>query len=1638
MNYTNIVYAADTLRVQAGGKSIFETAPAAVAGVLTSAYAGIYNTATWYASKLTNSEHEPMDVAKTLDKLNGSWGDFYRENSQVIDTVGFIGGAFIPGGAALKGLKLLRAGAAPKALQPILGFTATKQQFYLEKGLSQIATEGSAVFSTFNKNKALSMSWGMADNLLQSLVFETAALASMHQSTLFAEESKKDMFLDLTFAALTGGAMGGAVGAIFTNSLFKQAGKKADALLRDVDVVNVRDALKLNFGDKAFSIIDDMLTLGKGLQDKEITFSLGQFGEKSFNFAAKDKALADTYRTASQRLEKSIREVSTDETVGAGLADYVKTYLAKAAEKQAPPEQIRKDMGAILFGLSKVRGLSPTLKEMDSEIMYFGHSTESLLDAGSFVRRSEADTPYRVVGGWDQMKSGVLGVDAANVREAWDAGFDFLVNPKTKKIHINPESTKLIRAGEEEDLFYRVIFDPRTGRQSDRVTAPTIADMAFGTAAGKLVATPTGVTAGGKTYAFKFGVYNESTNSIDQTARYVWSANLKQAPSSLLIDARDFALMDNDRLLRKMGDNTIRVRKLDGTVVAAENLHAVRSLAFETKIALLKDEKFIAKYLDNNGALELDRLAIALNVEREWLEKAIEEGFQGSRLFDLAKHRRDLTTYNSRENLVLLYEKAALDNSLDYPDMLTAFYARQYHAAEDARMAAATVLGEDYARLPDSVSSLRTGIADATGAGPGAFTFSNAEYTDKLRAWAQSSGAAAHLIGQERVKKAIEYVQPAFQKILANNNVEFAAVYQAYLRHNGHLFLDVENSRLVDLASYRKSIGKKDATFETIIKIEKPETLDAFKKFSEDHRRWFEQNKALAVARGEHPSWDPDAFYLPPVDTRATPYFAFVRHVPDKINTSNSEVTMIFARTEAELQRLATEIRSEFGDQVQVLFKNDTKDYYQAKRAYEYSSGLHSPQIDSFLRRQGKASSELPTMDPKSVVDTFVSYIQRREQSLVRKAIRTNYADTFAELDWLSDQYTKAAKSKFSFLGKTGEARIQDPFGDYERLALNISKRDEYELWRVVNDSVDYVGKGAYRAAESAYKSAAEGKISWEDANKALQKVGISGPFSSQQQFLEAQIGSGQGNLAKTLVAKGNTFLTNVGLRLDTMQAVINAISTPILQGAELSAISRMISKDPELSRIFAEATSVTHPDGYKVPSQFKLIAQAIKNYFGPAGKERLEHYKKLGAVREPLLQHHASIEDIAMLPKIDVSKYTAAMDRAIETGAKLTGNNFVEEFIRFMSADIMKQLTDPVVAAGKMSVREQNSWMQIFTNRVHGNYIASQRPIAFQGTVGAALSLFQTYQFNLLQQLYRHIENKDLRTIAILGSLQSGLYGFNGLPFFDAINTHLIGNANMNEGHHDAYSAVSKLVGKEVGDFLLYGAASALPIFSEKSPALFTRGDLNPRHLTILPNPMNPSEIPIFAIGGRVWDVVKNLGSQLTGGADAGAAMLHAMEHQGLSRPLAGLAVALRGSSTTSKGSLISANQDFFSLQTASRLAGARPMDEAVALNHYFRLNAYKAKDRERVEKLGTIIKQKMRAGTFTEDDALEFMSKYAAAGGRIENYSQAIQRWFKAAHQSDINRLMQAHRSSYGQRLLEVMGADPLEDLSPLAPEQ
>ncbi len=109
----------------------------------------------------------------------------------------------------------------------------------------------------------------------------------------------------------------------------------------------------------------------------------------------------------------------------------------------------------------------------------------------------------------------------------------------------------------------------------------------------------------------------------------------------------------------------------------------------------------------------------------------------------------------------------------------------------------------------------------------------------------------------------------------------------------------------------------------------------------------------------------------------------------------------------------------------------------------------------------------------------------------------------------------------------------------------------------------------------------------------------------------------------------------------------------------------------------------------------------------------------------------------------------------------------------------------------------------------------------------------------------------------------------------------------------------------------------------------------------------------------------------------------------------------------------------------------GARPMDESIALNTLYRQKQYQALDRARLERLGEVVKTKLYAGQVPTDEELDdFMLRYTRSGGRIENFSQSMQRWSRDANTSVVNQLATKLHSPYRRTLQTIMGGELLPD--------
>lgn len=1452
--------------------------------------------------------------------------------------------------------------------------------------------------------------------------------------------------------------------------------------------------------DSLIALPREVLTADKTL---ELSFHLaaGSAVRKVDISKVLGNVIQGTERKALQDFEITLQQLSNDSSVTQSFADFALKRFVKMRDSGASDAAMRDSMGDVLFELKAVRAATEEPTVASQDLWYFRKSLKteelagikSIEDWETAIKSSTpfADNaykkPYVFLGSQEQKlasfkNAGFIGREGdngfKNLSEAWKAGRDVaFLEDGTLRVN---DSSNLWKRVDDPIYSSSRYLNTRTGAITENSVLTAADKLApnkvLDSSVLKLDAVYLPTKSGTRVLDMK--VFNEAGDTEYFTARHAWASKLTDEQIPTTIEATDFSLMDRLRTVASE-DQLAQIdlysgKHFLGTAADVGLDDTIRSAK------LSESQRLFMEAAESGKSADVRAVAYQLNVEPQWLEQAVASRFRDNMAGELQVGNKTvstgdgiflpLDTYTRRENLVVEFSRPQQFRELDFisPEMswqqkrnlilesvdgnggqfVTGEQAWAYRvnaAIQINKNAGSAVLGLKRTSLLLDLAQDAAKMADSSGVGATMFGSSNADYGNYLKLWAQDTGKNVHKWIQDDVNTAVTAMGTAAMKLRAEPvAASELGILTNLLRSSDEKYvwssLSPKQMILRELKEVEGDPVKYAEALRSVqgngrrptIDVESDLVVDFLKTHTSLNSDRINKRTVLNNAKGFQSNINPDTVYVPPIDTTYFQHFAFVRPIEGKA-FGTSEVSMIFGRNAEELgKRLSSVDRQNFD----VVTKQETEKFFKAKQVYDFDLTINEPRINSELRKSGALSNFQPEVRPENLIEDYIRWHQNQAGRLVRDSVETYYAQQFQEISKLGENYVDVASSQFAGTIRKSKTEITNPYDDYLKTSLDVSKRSEYAFLHQANEFVDALGTRAYRAVQSVFGDAQKGIVTWEQANAQMEKYGIKGVYSNKEEFFAANVPRDR-NIVREYVSKANAFLANTVLRLDFFNSIVNVVSTPMMLGTELASIRNLVKNDPILTGKLAELTSVAVPggSGAAVPSTTKLIGQAIGNFFGPEKEMLLTRYKANGDVKDTLSQFHSMLDNLSM--RADFKVFSDGVNSAFEKGAKLTLNEQAEQFTRFISADVMRQVSDPLVAAGTLSLKEQNAYISVFTNRVQGNYISSQRPIVFQGVLGSAVSLFQTYSFNLMQQLLRHVENKDKRAVATLFGMQAGTFGLNGTPFFEAVNTHLIGNSSINQGHYDAYSMAPALMGKEMGDWLMYGTASAFPAFGNNWPALYTRGDINPRHASILP--LNPVDIPAIDAAVRVVKNLSDMGGKLVSGANVTETLLQGLEHNGINRPLAGFAQVLSGKSTTSKGGLISASNDFSAITSAARIMGAKPMDEAVALNNLYRVQSYKAADTERLEHLGERVKSYLYKNHFPPDAVMDgFMKDYARVGGRVENFNGAMQRWAKDANTSTVEKMRTKLKSSYGNRLNEIMGGVGLDDYQSAPPLQ
>jgi hypothetical protein len=807
--------------------------------------------------------------------------------------------------------------------------------------------------------------------------------------------------------------------------------------------------------------------------------------------------------------------------------------------------------------------------------------------------------------------------------------------------------------------------------------------------------------------------------------------------------------------------------------------------------------------------------------------------------------------------------------------------------------------------------------------------------------------------------------------------------------------------------------------------------------------------------------------YHIPLNTNNYPHFLFVRDA-SRLVGNGSGVGMIFAKDAASLAAKRSELEQSHPGRFEFISKGRTKAFYQAQGEYQYDRGMNENFVDSSLRRSGKLGDMQPALSDRAVTEAandLTAFHQRMAVREVRDAVELKYKDAIGQLDYLGQQMDEVAKSKMTNekVAAYDASEVRNPYRDAINMMMDRGSANEFPLWTSINGWVERLGDGAFEGARSAWESIKASNLSEDEltaqvtkANQMAKDVGLE-PLYTNTSMAQWKDQMATRPALRKFVSKAQAALNGLMLGFDPMQAINNGLGQ-VMFASEFRSLINNIEQDSAGAGMLRGLTKVQVPETpYSINSMVKLHAQATRRYLAggevwddatkdwkTVSRDELRNeYMQHGLLTSISQQYHQMVDDLTLTARtMGDAELSRRWDSILDAGRKFTGNNLAEEYTRFVAADAARQLTDVAMATGKITDKGvASTYWNTAVNRVHGVNIASQRAVVFQGVIGHAIGMFMTYQHNLMQQLFRYTAEGDTAAMTALAASQFGLYGIQGLPAFNAISTHLIGTAYGNTNHSDAYSWIAKNANYNMGydggnlaEWILYGAGSnALGLINpDLKTNIYSRGDINPRELTLFPTSYKDTVLYSATLG-----VIKDFMStvqNMSQGTPVTAALLQGLEHNNINRPLAGLGTVLLGQTTSNGGEMLGqpvkgANTtgfwDKFNLANFVRIAGSKPLDDASAADAMYRVAAYQAEDTSAKKDLAESLRLSYTGGrTPTPDEMQNFMQQYAKIGGNIAGFRSFAVNAYKTANNDKVTALAMKMRNPMSQYVASVLG--------------
>lgn len=801
-------------------------------------------------------------------------------------------------------------------------------------------------------------------------------------------------------------------------------------------------------------------------------------------------------------------------------------------------------------------------------------------------------------------------------------------------------------------------------------------------------------------------------------------------------------------------------------------------------------------------------------------------------------------------------------------------------------------------------------------------------------------------------------------------------------------------------------INNLSGNYQDAFRITNHEVESFLNVHQEINTKYIAARKLLTNAEGRTLAWNPDRLYFHPPKVNPA-FMAFVKSPENPITGERIKSVLIGkdANDLAAKVRFVEQNYPEYG----ITTPSQQKEFAEDLVNYQGDAFGYNKEFDVELQSKGVMNSFMPRTDGKDMADEISSMVTSHMQ-LLNKTVMTHYSDSLAPLKAIE----KALDEELGITLQSGKKYFTDNPARKIKNLMIAEQGEVSPLWDKINHTLQTtVDRSISFLDDLTPRGTQFTQQNIDEINKLMEDLGYKHAYSTAAEHILANT-SVPKNYIRQFIGTVNSIISMSMMRLETMASIVDSVGTVTLMSPEIRSIINTIPRD-KLAALFSVK------NGSKVPefSVSRLMAKNLNKVMSQPNKEMVDKYRDMGILIKQNEYYEAFHNTLLIEEGMTVTKIQQKIKQLGDLGSKYSGSNHIRNFSRLWIANIAEDLGK---AAGITSDFEMGAFINTFLNRVQGNITASQRPKIFQGVIGQAVGLFQSYMFNLMQQATRHMTNGNSKGTLEMLAINSTLFGMQSLPAWAPLNNMV---AQQNREGFGLDTSIYSVAGEDIGNWLMYGTLSNVTQLG-----VFSRGQIG---LGLIdPTTGVMEKIPAVSMMKRTLDSIGTTLTNLGNGGKPIDALLEGLSLNGLNRPIAELAQLTLGYQPTRRGDVIDyTNVNFDNFQSwwaiFGAMLGSKNLDSAIIRQQYYTQYSREAALNSKLNPLMEEVKNDLRSGELTQERLTSIMKSYAAAGGDLKKF----QKWLvnamvnsKASQSRKMANMISNSENRFNQALMR--GAD------------